>query len=99
MAKLPDMDYYWITATETDPKAMMPTKPGAINGDMLQRPHPNAKPTIVISVESIDDNLKKVTAAGGSVVLPKMAVGNYGFYEQVSDAEGKTIRIWQTAAQ
>lgn len=99
ITKLSDMDYYWITATETDSKTMMPTKPGAINGGMLQRPHPDAKPTIVVNVESVDDHLKKVAAAGGSVVFPKIPVGSYGFYAQISDTEGNTIGIWQTAFQ
>ena len=97
IAKLPDMDYYWITATETDPKTMEPTKPGAINGGMRQRQY-DEKPVIVVAVKSVDEHLKKIVAAGGGVVLPKMQVGNHGFYAQVSDTEGNTIGIWQSAA-
>lgn len=97
IAKLPDMDYYWITATETDPKTMMPTNPGAINGGMRKR-QGDEKPVIVVTVKSVDEHLKKIVAAGGGVTLPKMPVGNYGFYAQVSDTEGNTIGIWQSAA-
>lgn len=97
IAKIPDMDYYWITATETDPKTMVPVKPGAINGGMWKRQH-DEKPVIVVAVKSVDEHLKKIAAAGGGVVLPKMQVGNHGFYAQVSDTEGNTIGIWQSAA-
>ena len=95
IAKLPDMDYYWITATETDPETMMPKKPGAINGGMMQRQHPEARPVIIVTVKSVDESLEKVTSAGGNVVLPKMPVGNYGLYAQVSDTEGNVIGLWQ----
>ena len=91
------MDYYRITAAETDPKTMMAAKPGAINGGMLRRPRPDAKPTIVVNVESVDDHLRKVAAAGGSAVFSKMPAGSYGFYAQISDTEGSTPGIWQAA--
>lgn len=95
ITKLPDMDYYWITATETDPETMMPKKPGAINGGMMQRRHPAERPVIVVTVESADEHLQKVLDAGGKVVLPKKQVGGHGFYAQVSDTEGNIIGVWQ----
>ena len=59
IAKFPDIDHYWITATETDPETMVPTKPGAINGSMRQRQYDDEKPAIVVSVKSVDEYLKK----------------------------------------
>ena len=97
IAKLPDMDYYWITATETDPETMMPKKPGAINGGMMPRRHPEERPVIVITVESLDGQLQKVLDAGGKVVVPKMPVADFGFYAQVSDTENNIIGLWEHA--
>ena len=99
VAKLPDMDYYWITATETDPETMMPAKPGAINGGMVQRRHPEERPVIVVTVKSVDEHLEKILAAGGRIVITKKQVGDYGFYAQVSDTEGNIIGVWQPAHQ
>ena len=95
IAKLPDMDYYWITATETDPETMIPKKPGAINGGMMQRRHPEERPVIVVTVESMDGQLQKVLDAGGRVVVPKKQVADFGFYAQVSDTENNIIGLWE----
>ena len=97
IAKLPGIDYYWITATETDPETMMPKTPGSIDAGMRQRRHPEERPVITMTVESLDESLEKVSAAGGKVVLPNKPVGNYGFYAEVSDTEGNVIGMWQSA--
>ncbi len=99
IAKDPEMDYYHAITAETDPQTMMPNQPGAINGGMMKRQHPEMKPVIVIKVKSLDGHLKKAEVSGGKIVLPKIQVGEYGFYAQISDTEGNTIGMWQNAAQ
>ena len=95
ISKLPDMDYYWINATDTDHETGIPKEPGAINGGMLRKMDPRAIPTIVITVESLDERLKQVVEAGGSVTVPKMEIGKHGFYALISDTEGNNIGLWQ----
>lgn len=93
---LPEMDYYMVNTVETDPNTMIPKEPGAINGGMLQRDPSGPNPVIVIGVNPIDDYLTKIEKAGGKVVMPKIAIGKFGFYARVSDTEGNIIGLWQT---
>jgi predicted enzyme related to lactoylglutathione lyase len=52
-------------------------------------------PVIVINVRSIDVYMKKIKEAKGKVVMPKMAVGDMGFYARIKDTEGNIIGIWE----
>jgi len=95
IVEVPGMDYYFVTTVEAD-QNMVPKEPGAINGGMLKRSVPGEQPVIVIQVPSIDEYLKKIPSSGGKVILPKMAVGSFGFYARVSDTEGNVIGLWET---
>lgn len=97
ITKLPDLEHYWAATTESNPETMRPTKVGAINGGLLQRPHPDVKPILVITVNSVDDSLEKVEALGGKVELAKVPVAEYGFYAQITDTEGNSLGIWEDA--
>jgi predicted enzyme related to lactoylglutathione lyase len=50
----------------------------------------------VVDVASIDDALRKVQAAGGTVVGERMAVGEMGFAGYFSDTEGNLVGLWET---
>lgn len=91
---MPGVEYYMVNTVPVDQKGM-PKEPGAINGGMMKRNIPGESPIIVINVSSLDEYLKKVTAAGGKVVLPKQTVGDMGLYARVSDTEGNIIGLWQ----
>ena len=97
--KFPDMDYFMATTAETDQSGMVPKEPGAINGGLLKKDPTGEHPIIVIDVPSIDEHIKKIEGAGGKTVMPKVPVGNFGFYARVSDTEGNVIGIWETAKQ
>ena len=49
--------------------------------------------TVYFSVEDCDVEANKAAAAGGTVVLPKMSIGEFGFIAQVMDTEGNRIGI------
>lgn len=87
-------NYHLITTVETDEK-QMPKESGAINGGMMKRDKPGEGPTIVISVSSVDESIKKIEAAGGKVVMPKIQVMDMGLYARFTDTEGNIIGIWQ----
>ena len=53
-------DYTMALTTPVDQKTQMPTEPGAINGGIRQRSAETPTPVIVVSVDSIDQSLKKV---------------------------------------
>ncbi len=85
------MDYVMIHAAETDDKNMV-KEAGAINGGMFPREAGAPNPIICIAVDSIDEKIKEVEAAGGKVVMPKISIPNGG-YARVSDTEGNIIGL------
>ena len=94
--KFGDMDYYTAMTCKSDPNTMMPFEAGAINGGLLKRDSTGAEhPLLVIDVPNIDDHIKKVKDAGGKVIMPKLSVGDSGFFARVADTEGNVIAIWQ----
>lgn len=90
----PGMEYYMVKTVETD-ENQMPKEAGAINGGLMKRMHSEDAPIIVINVPNLDEHLKKVTEAGGKIVMEKQEVMNMGLYARVSDTEGNVIGIWQ----
>lgn len=87
--------YVGVHTTEIDEKTRVPLKPGAINGGMVQRSAKVPHPVFAITVSSIDETTKKVTAAGGTVIMPKMDMMGMGFYSYVKDPEGNVIGLWE----
>jgi hypothetical protein len=88
---IPEMDYTLVHAAKTD-KNNMVSEPGAINGGLFQRNDSAKQPMIVIGVKSIDETIKKIVAAGGKVVTPKVPIPN-GSYARVADPEGNVIGL------
>jgi len=93
--KFSDEGYYLAITTKSDPNTTMPSEPGAINGGLLNRDSTAKHPLLVIDVPNIDDHIKKVEDAGGELIMPKVSVGDSGFFARVADTEGNVIAIWQ----
>ena len=91
-----DMPYVFAITTPVNDHHQ-PEKPGGINGGMYPRGDEGGSksPVIVIEVESCEQRLKDVEAAGGSVVVPVQQVGDMGLYAQVTDTENNIIGLWQ----
>jgi predicted enzyme related to lactoylglutathione lyase len=98
--QLQDMDmgnnatYTIATTTPVDDRSM-PTEPGAINGGMMARSTETSSPVITVGVDSIDDSLKKIEAAGGSVVTPRTEIPGMGAFAYFTDSEGNTLGLWE----
>jgi predicted enzyme related to lactoylglutathione lyase len=94
---MPDMQYTMVMTGPTDEQTG-PTEPGYINGGMFERSpqFPGKAPNLVIDVASIDDALRQVKEAGGTVVGERMAVGDMGFAGYFSDTEGNMVGLWET---
>jgi len=95
ISKMPNMEYNAVTTVETDQQTMMPKTPGAINGGMVKKDPTGTNPVIVIDVADVDGHLKQIENAGGKVVMPKIDIGDFGYYARVADTEGNIIGIWQ----
>lgn len=91
---VPQMNYTMVTTVPTDDQ-QMPKDPGAINGGMQKRQGPKDRVVIVVNVASVDEYLKKIEAAGGKIVMPKIHIADMGLYARITDTEGNVIGIWQ----
>ena len=93
----PEMGNYVVaTTTEMGPNGL-PKNPGAINGGFYERPSDPAGqyPSVVISVDDIQEAMKKVTAAGGTLLGDPMEIPGIGQYASFRDTEGNRVGMLQ----
>jgi hypothetical protein len=88
--------YYMANTTEVGPD-MRPVKPGAINGALFPRHMPGETPILVLEVNSIEEYLKKIEAAGGKAQMEILKIADMGFYTRFLDPEGNVMGLWQNA--
>jgi predicted enzyme related to lactoylglutathione lyase len=67
-----------------------------INGALFQRSSDNNVVSITMSVDSIEDALKKVEAEGGKVKMGKTPIPSMGYFATCEDTEGNKIGIFTT---
>lgn len=89
--------YIGVHTTPIDEKTRLPLEPGAINGGIMKRSKDVTAPVFAIHVASIDERMQQVTAAGGTVVMPKMDMMGMGFYAYAKDPFGNVIGLWEDA--
>jgi uncharacterized protein len=91
---VPNWDYRMVntTASDDDGKA---SAPGAINGAINKRSAPGEAPILVIDVPSIEEAMKRVEAAGGTIVMTPTPAGDFGTYAKFKDTEGNILGVWQ----
>lgn len=65
---MPEMNYNILHTGPTDEKTGMMKETGFINGGMPKRQKPVMSPMITISVSSIDEAGKRISANGGNLV-------------------------------
>ena len=76
---------YWMVSTGKDPE------PG-INGGIM--PKKDLKTTVnTLGVASVDKALKKILAAGGKVLRPKIAIPTMGWIAYCADPDGNAFGI------
>lgn len=83
-----DMDY-WMLTTTTPGKREPGIEGGIATRQMIKTV------TNTIGVPSADKAIAKITAAGGKVVVPKMAVQGVGYAAYCTDTEGNTFGIME----
>ena len=72
-----------------------PVRPGVFGG-MYKKQMPEQKSVNYISVESVDEYSKKITALGGKIIVPKMEILGIGWFALASDPEGNQFGIFET---
>jgi uncharacterized protein len=80
---------YWLTTTGPD------GEPG-INGGLRGRMPGEGPATInTMGVESVDAALETIKAAGGNVIMDKMAIPSMGWVAYATDTEGVTFGVFE----
>ncbi|EFH82359.1 VOC family protein [Ktedonobacter racemifer] len=83
------------------PYVFLPMEPGDVSGALVQ--HPNYKPgegqgvcVYLVVHGDLNNTLAKVEEAGGSVLIPKMPLGEMspGYMAQITDSESNRIGLW-----
>jgi predicted enzyme related to lactoylglutathione lyase len=87
------MEYWMIQTVPTDDKGML-QRPG-VNGGMVKKENPEQKPVNYISVDSVDESIKRVKKLGGKIIMPKQEVPNVGWIATAADPEGNLIALLQ----
>jgi hypothetical protein len=87
---------YTIVMTVPVDDNQLPTEPGAINGGMMARSPEISSPVITVGVPSIDDSVKRIEEAGGSVVTPRTEIPGMGAFAYFKDTEGNLLGLWET---
>ena len=72
-----------------------PIEAGGINGGFYKRKSKDDHPSVGVETESIDNTLKAIEKAGGKVVTPKHAIGEWGFMADFTDPEGNVMSLWE----
>lgn len=83
------MDYWMlITGDEGEP---------GINGGMMKKcdEHPMPGTVNTITVASVDEYVGKVEAAGGKIIVPKMAIPTIGYIAYFQDTEGNMFGLME----
>lgn len=88
--------YILVTTTETDANGI-PKNPGAINGGIYKRTDDPAlnPPSVVISVDDINDSMEKVKNNGGKVLGNVEDIPGIGKYISFIDTEGNRVGMLQ----
>lgn len=89
---------YWLVTTGAEGER-------GINGGLLRRrggPPAEGQPVnafvCTVDVASVDDVLGRLSQAGGTMALPKMAVPGVGWLAYVKDPDGNILGIMQADA-
>jgi uncharacterized protein len=77
---------YWLA------KSHQQGSPG-IDGGMMRSPDADSRTVNTIQVSSVDDYITKITAAGGEIVVPKMAIPGVGYLAYAKDPAGVLFGI------
>jgi uncharacterized protein len=66
-----------------------------IDGGLMRSQDGSARTIVTMDVDSIEDAIKKVEAAGGSVALPKQTIPGVGYQAYCVDPDGTIFGIHQ----
>ena len=88
-------DYVIATTTDVDANNMI-TTPGNINGGFFPLTNETGQhPSLVISVDDIQESMQKIRDAGGKLLGEPADIPGIGSYVSFTDSEGNRVSILQ----
>jgi predicted enzyme related to lactoylglutathione lyase len=81
------MDYWMVMTGSSD-------QPG-IDGGISKRQDPADHTVNTIGVPSVDEFTEKITASGGQILAPKMAIPGVGWFALCTDTEGNKFGLME----
>jgi uncharacterized protein len=91
----PENFEYWMVRTVPTDANGMPTRPG-VNGGLMRRMFPGQAPVNYVSVDSVDEFVKRAERLGAKILMGKTPVPGMGWFAQFTDPEGNVFAIWET---
>lgn len=92
-----DMGNYVVAMTSEEGEDHRPKEKGMINGGFYKKPDDEMGkcPSVVVSVDDIEDAMKRVEDSGGKVVGKPEDIPGVGLYVSIIDTEGNRISMLQ----
>jgi uncharacterized protein len=89
----------YVLATTTERDESGPKQAGAINGGFFPRNPdlPAQHPSVVVSVDDLQDAIRQVTEAGGKVLGDPIEIPSVGRYVSFFDTEGNRVSMLEPA--
>jgi predicted enzyme related to lactoylglutathione lyase len=93
----PEMGNYIVVTTSPVDENRMVKAPGTINGGFYPKTENPLQqhPSIVISVDDINESIEKVKAAGGKIETHPVEIPGIGMYVTITDTEGNHVSLLQ----
>ena len=80
-----DIEYYGIKQGDE-----------SLGAGMMARQDPRQTPTFYVCVDSVNVALHRVRKEGGTVIVPRTAVKEMGWYAVVLDPQHNLFGLWQS---
>ena len=90
-----DGEYWFVKTTEAGDDDWTPKEPGEINGGLVKRDKPNEPFLNYITVDSIDKICKIIEKNGGTIIVPKTEMDEWGWWATFKDTEGNIFGLYE----
>jgi uncharacterized protein len=91
---VPGVDYTRLLTIRVDNQTIS-QRPFEVNGAIVKREDDVKAPVVTISVDNMDETIKKIGKEGGEIVKPKTEFGKRGYTAYFKDTEGNVMGLWQ----
>ena len=95
---IPGVKYTRLLTIRVDEKIKLP-RPFEVNGAIIKRTKEMATPVVTITVNDMDDALKRIEKEGGKIFVGKKEFGDRGYTAYFKDTEGNVMGLWQIRAK